>query len=220
MIAPRPRVVAEQLFRVVRPGNTVGMTAWTPESVFTELFKVGREWSRADPDQPHLEEWGVEDNVRERFDGLANSMRWSAGASQWAAGSPRSTSTFMEIRAPMQVAAKESMPADEYAQLREGMLGVVRGWAGGDGAFSVDVDTAYRRPQARLTARLLLKFDGSGFAGWATQPRQRTVQQVVEEALAKRAGEPVPLTVAGRTDAGVHAQLSCQPPGLPISADP
>ena len=40
----------------------------------------------------------------------------------------------------MQAAAKEAMPADEYAQLREGMLGVVRGWAGGDGAFSVDVE--------------------------------------------------------------------------------
>ena len=140
MIAPRPRVVAEELFRVVRPGNTVGMTAWTPESVFTELFKVGREWSRADPDQPRLEEWGVEDNVRERFDGLANSIEMERRTLPWAAGSPEEYIELMEVHAPMQVAAKESLPADEYAQLREGMLGVVRGWAGGDGAFSVDVE--------------------------------------------------------------------------------
>ena len=52
------------------------------------------------------------------------------------------------------------------------------------------------------------------FAGWAIQPGHRTVQGVVEEALAERLGEPVALTVAGRTDAGVHARGQVrQPPG-------
>jgi len=140
MIAPQPRVVAEELFRVVRPGNTVGMTAWTPESLSTELFKVGREWARADPDQPRIEEWGVEDNVRERFDGLANSIEMERRTLPWAAGSPEEYIGLLEVHAPMQAAAMEAMPAQEYAQLRENMLGVVRGWAGGDGAFSVDVE--------------------------------------------------------------------------------
>ncbi len=140
MIAPQPRVVAEELFRVVRPGNTVGMTAWTPESRSTELFKVGREWARADPDQPRIEEWGVEDNVRERFEGLANSIEMERRTLPWAAGSPEEYIELLEVHAPMQAAAMEAMPADEYAQLRENMLGVVRGWAGGDGAFSVDVE--------------------------------------------------------------------------------
>ena len=57
-----------------------------------------------------------------------------------------------------------------------------------------------------MTARLLIEYDGGGFAGWATQPGQRTVQEVLEEALARQAGEPVALTVGGRTDAGVHAR--------------
>jgi tRNA pseudouridine38-40 synthase len=57
-----------------------------------------------------------------------------------------------------------------------------------------------------MTARLLLEYDGGGFAGWATQPGQRTVQEVLEGALAKQAGKPVALTVAGRTDSGVHAR--------------
>jgi tRNA pseudouridine38-40 synthase len=57
-----------------------------------------------------------------------------------------------------------------------------------------------------VTARLLIEYDGGGFAGWATQPGQRTVQEVLEEALARQAGGPVELTVAGRTDAGVHAR--------------
>ena len=70
-----------------------------------------------------------------------------------------------------------------------------------------------------MTARLLLEYDGSGFAGWARQPGQRTVQEVLEDALAERLGEPVALTVAGRTDAGVHARGQvCSHPGRPASA--
>jgi tRNA pseudouridine38-40 synthase len=56
-----------------------------------------------------------------------------------------------------------------------------------------------------LTARLLLEYDGSEFAGWARQPGRRTVQGVLEEALATVLRREVALTVAGRTDRGVHA---------------
>jgi tRNA pseudouridine38-40 synthase len=50
-----------------------------------------------------------------------------------------------------------------------------------------------------------LAYHGAGFAGWATQPGMRTVQGELEGALERILGVPVPLTVAGRTDAGVHA---------------
>jgi tRNA pseudouridine38-40 synthase len=54
--------------------------------------------------------------------------------------------------------------------------------------------------------RLTIEYDGSGFAGWARQPGLRTVQGTLEEALAAlRGGAPADLTVAGRTDRGVHA---------------
>ncbi len=56
------------------------------------------------------------------------------------------------------------------------------------------------------TARLLLEYDGSGFAGWAKQPGLRTVQGELEAALARVLRREVQLTVAGRTDAGVHAR--------------
>jgi tRNA pseudouridine38-40 synthase len=56
--------------------------------------------------------------------------------------------------------------------------------------------------------RLDVGYDGADFHGWARQPGQRSVQQVAEEALwrALSLPEPPALTVAGRTDAGVHAR--------------
>jgi tRNA pseudouridine38-40 synthase len=72
------------------------------------------------------------------------------------------------------------------------------------------------------TIRLDIAYHGAGFAGWSAQPGQRTVQGELEEALERLLGQPAQLTVAGRTDAGVHAwaqvaslQLDGEPPDLP-----
>ncbi|AZN30982.1 tRNA pseudouridine(38-40) synthase TruA [Flaviflexus salsibiostraticola] len=53
--------------------------------------------------------------------------------------------------------------------------------------------------------RLDLSYDGSGFHGWAAQPGLRTVEGVLTEALETILRRQIRLTVAGRTDAGVHA---------------
>ena len=51
----------------------------------------------------------------------------------------------------------------------------------------------------------LVEYDGAGFYGWAAQPALRTVEGTLSEALATVLRQPVRLTAAGRTDAGVHA---------------
>jgi tRNA pseudouridine38-40 synthase len=62
-----------------------------------------------------------------------------------------------------------------------------------------------------VVTKLTIEYDGGGFAGWARQPDKRTVQEELERALrtvlgdTTRDGRPLTLTVAGRTDAGVHA---------------
>jgi tRNA pseudouridine38-40 synthase len=53
--------------------------------------------------------------------------------------------------------------------------------------------------------RIDLAYDGTNFAGWAKQPDRRTVQECIEEALAKISRITPETIVAGRTDAGVHA---------------
>jgi tRNA pseudouridine38-40 synthase len=58
----------------------------------------------------------------------------------------------------------------------------------------------------RRVVRLTLAYDGTGFRGWARQRDQRTVQGVLEEALETILGQVPRISVAGRTDAGVHAR--------------
>lgn len=56
-----------------------------------------------------------------------------------------------------------------------------------------------------MRVRLDVSYDGTDFSGWAVQPGRRTVRATLEDALATVLRVPVALTVAGRTDAGVHA---------------
>jgi tRNA pseudouridine38-40 synthase len=68
--------------------------------------------------------------------------------------------------------------------------------------------------------RLLIAYDGTGFRGWARQPRVRTVQACVEDALGRLLGETPRLSVAGRTDAGVHAWGQVASFAAPEGTDP
>jgi len=62
-----------------------------------------------------------------------------------------------------------------------------------------------------MVTKLTIEYDGTGFAGWARQPGERSVQEELERALQTvlgqtgTDGQPLKLTVAGRTDRGVHA---------------
>ena len=75
-----------------------------------------------------------------------------------------------------------------------------------------------RAPREAPAARLDLEYDGGAFAGWARQPGCRTVEGELERALAVLVTSPVALSVAGRTDRGVHAwhQVASYP-GPPVA---
>ncbi|MFC4604691.1 tRNA pseudouridine(38-40) synthase TruA [Rhodococcus kronopolitis] len=68
--------------------------------------------------------------------------------------------------------------------------------------------------------RLDITYDGTDFSGWARQPGLRTVCGVLEESLSTILREPVTLTVAGRTDAGVHASGQVAHLDVPVAVAP
>jgi tRNA pseudouridine38-40 synthase len=74
------------------------------------------------------------------------------------------------------------------------------------------------RPEVRL--RLDISYDGTDFAGWATQAGQRTVAGVIDEALSTVFRTPIITRAAGRTDAGVHATGQVAHVDVPADAIP
>ena len=70
-----------------------------------------------------------------------------------------------------------------------------------------------------VRVRFDLGYDGTEFSGWARQPSRRTVCGVLEDTLSMVLREDVALTVAGRTDAGVHASGQVAHADLPSTVD-
>jgi len=75
-----------------------------------------------------------------------------------------------------------------------------------------------QRGDGLVRVRLDIAYDGTDFSGWARQPGQRTVCGVLEDGLSTVLRVPVALTVAGRTDAGVHASGQVAHCDLPAAA--
>jgi tRNA pseudouridine38-40 synthase len=71
-----------------------------------------------------------------------------------------------------------------------------------------------------IRVRIDLAYDGGGFSGWAAQPGRRTVEGVLSETMGHvlRMPEAAGLTVAGRTDAGVHARGQVAHADVPAAA--
>lgn len=74
------------------------------------------------------------------------------------------------------------------------------------------------RARGHIRLRIDLAYDGSAFRGFAAQPGLRTVEGVLADAIGKLAGTAVALTVAGRTDKGVHAASQTVHVDVPVDS--
>jgi SAM-dependent methyltransferase len=84
MFAPRPERVAQELFRVVKPGGTVGMANWGPYGSQGELFECMGKYGPQLPDGvPNPRNWGEEDIVRERLGPYASSLQVERVSTHW-----------------------------------------------------------------------------------------------------------------------------------------
>lgn len=64
-------------------------------------------------------------------------------------------------------------------------------------------------PEGQRRIKLIVEYDGTAYSGWQRQLNGPSVQQHIEEALARLTGAPVSVTGSSRTDAGVHALGLC-----------
>ncbi len=142
MFAPRPEVVAREMFRVVRPGNTVGMANWTPEGFQGQLFARRSRYGPPLPEGvPPAGDWGREEVVRERFDGLAATVDLERRTVPFEAESPEALWSFFEENAGPAVMARKMLPETTYAEMREDGLALVREWnTAGDRSVVIDAE--------------------------------------------------------------------------------
>ena len=113
MFAPRPRRCAEELFRVTRPGNTVGMANWTSDGFNGRVFQMMGEFAPRPEGVPAPIEWGSEDAVHERFDGLAGTIECERRHVPLEFESVDALIAFFQNAGP-QAAAKEALGPEIY----------------------------------------------------------------------------------------------------------
>jgi SAM-dependent methyltransferase len=137
MLAPRPEVAAGELFRVVRPGGAVGITAWTPESFAAPQFAIGRRYMPSQPGQPLAEEWGVDETVRERFDGLAARVELEKRTLTIEASTPEALVEDLGASAGSWEAARRVLPSERFEAMVAEFTELVRR-RGGEGPLRID----------------------------------------------------------------------------------
>jgi ubiquinone/menaquinone biosynthesis C-methylase UbiE len=141
MIAPRPERVAAELIRVVRPGGTVGLTAWRPGTLVPEIGQLARKYGPPVPAAPLAEEWTDEETARARFEGLAARVDLEIRTLKTEAGSADEYMDRLYEASPPLVAAKQVMRPESYEAMRGEMLEYVRGQSG-DGPVRLESDYA------------------------------------------------------------------------------
>ena len=138
MFAPRPEVAASEMFRVVRPGGTVGLAAWTPEGFQGKVFALGGKYVPMPEGTPRATLWGEEDAVRERLGGMAKSIEFERRTirHEW-----DSTEGFFEFssNAGPSVARARALSDEDRARMKDEIVAVIDGFnQASDGRVAIE----------------------------------------------------------------------------------
>ena len=125
VFAPRPALVASELFRVVRPGGVVAMANYGKEGFLARLAALAASFAPAPTvEMPSPFLWGDPDEVRRRFRGLASSIEFFPGSLRREDESFTAWLEFWERTNPPQQVFKAMFPPEAYQRLVAGMAGL------------------------------------------------------------------------------------------------
>ena len=120
MFAPRPERVAEELFRVIKPGGLVAMANYARGGFLGSFTDLLLKYSLAPggAELPSPFAWGDPAEVRRRFDGRAASLRLESRTVRFAFPSVNAGFDFWERTNPPLIALKTMLPPERYQPLR------------------------------------------------------------------------------------------------------
>jgi ubiquinone/menaquinone biosynthesis C-methylase UbiE len=141
MLAPRPHRAAAELFRVTRPGGTVGMANWTPQSFQGRYFAIGNRYAPPPGGVPPSVEWGRPEVVEERFGDLAARIEADRMTMPFRFESPEAMWEWSEANAGPSHAARKALPAEDYESLKAEVLELVdEANRAEDGSVAIDAE--------------------------------------------------------------------------------
>ena len=140
MFAPDQVAVARELLRVCRPGGTIGMANWSPDSMIGDMFRaVGRRVPPPQGVQPAVA-WGSPDRVSELLGGGCSSLRLQHRTFPWRFPSTQACLTYFATWYGPTVAAFAAVGDDGRQDLETDLLEVFRQHDRScDGTFAAEV---------------------------------------------------------------------------------
>jgi SAM-dependent methyltransferase len=125
MFAPRPERVAREMFRVVRPGGTVGMANWGPYGSQGEMFECMSRYGPQLPEGvPNPRDWGIEQVVQERLGPHASSLQLERVSTHWEFDSLQQAMETFASAGPS-VAARAAMSEEQLQSMGKEALALM-----------------------------------------------------------------------------------------------